>query len=641
MKIGIRVLFPLLGFVSGLYAQVVGVPAMTTASQSDLGRGYRVPTIANPRLANSDRINTLIRDHKLYLSLQDAIVLALENNLDIELERYDLRIADTDVLRAKAGAFPRGIPLAIREGPSGVGGPSTNTSTTGLGTLGGGDIPALNGVVGAGTQTDLSILGSLPLSTGPSVPNLDPTLTGLLSWNRTSDPQNSTFLPGLRSLNASTSEADVALEKGFLSGATASVGWNNLRQDVNSPLLSYNPSTSSNIFVTVTQPLLRGFGTAVNNRYIAITKNNRKVSDLVFQQQVMSTVAAVVQLYWDLASLKEDVVVRQEALQAARQLFNDNTAAAAEGTLAPIDVTRARAEVARRERDLSVARTLVRQQAEVLKDYVTRNTFDNALAEVQVEVTDHVEVPSAEPIAPLQDLVGEAFRNRPDLAQARLQLQNSQITLKGSRSALLPELDAFARGQNNSLTGDPNPIASSPALTGTSALASVRNDPLFVDGYGDGLAQLAHHNFPNYEIGVQLTLPLANRAARADAARDQLQTRQQEIRLRQLEKRAKLEITNAVLAIQQARASFAAASRERILQQEAVAAEKEKLNVGASTTYTVMEYQGELAQAEAAEVSAKSDFMKARTALERALGTILTSNKVSLPEAVAGVVGHS
>jgi outer membrane protein len=642
MKTPIRVLSAALATLGIALGQTAAGPASiqsrSAIDQHDLGRWYGVPPVASPRLSNSTRIDELVRDHKLYLSLQDAIVLALENNLDLELERYDVRIAATDVLRAKSGAFPRGVALSIHEGPAGVGGPNaTESSTTGAGTLGGGDVPALNGLVGTGTQTDLSILGSLPLSTGPSVPNLDPTITGLFDWNRTADPQNNIFLPGLRSLNGDSEEMDIALEKGFTTGATASIGWTNFRQDVNSPLLVYNPSTASSLFVTVNQPLLRGFGTSVNNRYIRITKNNQKISDLVFEQQTMASVASVVQLYWDLASLKEDVEVRREALQAAQQLYKDNVAAASEGTLAPIDVTRARAEVARRERDLSVSQTLVRQQAEVLKDYLTRTALDDRLADVEIELTDRVKAPDTEAIPPAEELMTEAFKSRPDLAQARLQLQNSQISLKGSKNALLPELNVFARVQNNSLAGSENPVANGPVLASTGAVASIPPNPALIGGYTDGLGQLFHHDFPRYEAGLQLNLPLANRAARADAARDLLQARQQEIRLRQLEKRAKLEITNAVLAIQQAKASFEAASRERALQQEAVAAEQEKLNVGASTTYTVMEYQGELAEARSAEISARSSFLKARTALQRALGTILTENNVSISDALGGV----
>ncbi len=605
----------------------------------NLAHGYRSPSVPAARLSNTSRLNTLIRDGKLYVSLQDAIALALENNLDIELQRYDLQLADSDIVRAKSGAFPRGVPLSIEEGPAGVGGPSVNASISGTGTLGGGDIPALNGVVGSGTETDLSILGSIPLTTGPAVPQFDPTLAGTFSWNHTSDPQNSTFLPGLRSLNTDATVADVSLQKGFATGGTASIGWDNLHQNANSPLLNYNPSITSDVYINVSQPLLRGFGPAVSNRYIRITKNNRQVSDLVFKQQVISTVAAVIRLYWDLVSLNRDVAVRMDALTSAERLLTDNKASAEEGTAATIDVTRAEAEVARRRRDLAVSKTLVRQQSEVFIDYVTRGSLDAQSIEMTVVPTDTVQVPSAAAIPAMPELLAEAYRNRPELAQVRLQLENSQLSAKGSKSALLPELDLVASASNNALIGDPNPLANDPVLTGGSTNpALLSRDALFLGDYGDGLAQLVHRNFPDYGVGVQLSIPLANRAARADFARDLLQVRQQEIRIRQLEKRVKLEITNASIAVEEGKASYEAAVHERILQQQAVDAEVQKLEVGASTSYLVIQYQGDLAQAQSAEISAQSDYIKAETALERALGTLLETHHVVLSDVLSGDV---
>ncbi|HEY7212916.1 MAG TPA: TolC family protein [Bryobacteraceae bacterium] len=598
------------------------------ANWGTIAQGYRKPALPAPRLANSKRLEGLVRDGKLYLSLEDAIALALENNLDLELQRYDLAIADTDILRAKAGAFPRGVALSIHEGPAGVGAPSVSTSISGTATLGGGDTPALNGVVGNGTETDLSIFGSIPLATGPAVPQFDPTLTATFAWNHTSDPQNSIFLPaGLRSLNGDTTVGNVALEKGFVTGAKATVGWDNLHQDINNPLLTYNPSTASDIYLNFSQPVLRGFGPAVNNRYVRITKNNRKVSDLVFEQQVISTVDAVVRLYWDLVSLNRDVAVRDDALAAAERLLADNKAANEEGTRAPIDVTRAEAEVARRRRDLDVSKTLARQQSEIFKDYLTRSGFESRLSEITVMPTDTVKIPPSEPLPSMQEMLAAALRNRPELAQIRLQLENAGISLKGSRSALLPELDLVASARNNALTGDANLLANG---------AGIPRDPLLLGGYGGALGQVADRNFPDYGVGVQLSIPLANRAARADLARDQLQLRQQEIRIRQLEKQIKLEITNAALAVEQGRASYEAAVRERILQQQTVDAEIEKLKVGASTSYLVIQYQGDLAQAQSAEISAQSDYIKARTALDRALGNLLAVNHVSLADAIRG-----
>lgn len=584
-----------------------------------------------PQLQDSARLGTLIRDGKLYLSLRDAISLALENNLDIELERFAPGIADTDLLRARSGNTLRGVPLTVREGPIGLGEPQI-TST---GTLGGGNVPVLSALVGPRTETDLSILGSIPLSTGPPLPNLDPTLTATAGWDHTSVPQNSTFLSNIRSLNSETTVGNLAIEKGFLTGGTVTAGWNNTYQKINNPLNSLDPATYSSLNVSFTQPLLRGFGWAVNDRYIRIAKNNKKVSDRVFEQQVISTVAAVARLYWDLVSLERDVEVRSDAVKSAQRLLADNRASVEEGTLAPIDVTRAQAEVSHRERDLSVSKTSARQQEMIVKDFLTRTILKASLANISIVPTDTTNVPQSEDFAPVDELADRAFKTRPDLAQARLQLENSQISLKGSKNAVLPSLDLRAGLQENALVGDPNRFT-------TSSLGQIASqpDPFFLDSYSGALGQLFHHNFPDYGVGVSLSIPLANREARADVARDRLQVRQQEIRLRQLEKEVWLEVQNALIAVQQARETYKAAQQERILQEQTVEAETEKLGVGATTSYQVIQYQRDLAQAQSAEIAAAGDYFKARVALERATGTILADNGVILSEAITGEVHH-
>jgi outer membrane protein len=469
--------------------------------------------VAPPRTYNTDRINHLITEGRLRLSLDDAIALALENNLDVELERYTRRLAATDLLRAQAGGSLRGIPLSVREGPSSVGVPVLNGTN-----LGGGDAPSLNRLEGAGAQIDLSLFGSLPLSTGPEVPNFDPSLSGTLTWNHQSDPQNSTFLGPLRSLNTKTAAGDIGIAQGFATGATVSLNFQNLHQSSNTPLLSYSPYSTSSLGLTFIQPLLRGAGQTVNKRYIHIARNNQRVSDLVFRQQVISTVYAVVRLYWDLVSLTEDVRVREEAVSSAEQLLKDTEESASTGVLAAVDVTRARAEIARRRRDLLVAQSLVRQQSEVLKDYVTRSE-DSALRGVLIQPSETLHAPDTKIDEPLNSLVEQALRERPDLAQARIQLSNSEISLKGSRSALLPTVNVIASVTNNGLAGDPS-AAGSGILPGSTA------NPYLTGGYGDALSQIFRRNFPDYSAGVQVNIPIRNRAARADVSRDELQVRQ-------------------------------------------------------------------------------------------------------------------
>lgn len=634
-----RHLFTILAAATSLSAQIP-IGSQTKPWQfpagGNLADAYRTPVVAPVYLDNSRRLETLFRDGTIVLSIQDAIALALENNLDLELVRYAPRLADTDLLRAESGSFLRGIPLSVREGPAGLGTPIPGPD----GTLGGGNIPALTQLTGPGIQTDLSILGSLPLSTGPAIPSFDPQLVGTIRWDHTSDPQNSVFLGQTRSLNANTSVANVGIQQGFSTGGFFEVGWNNLNQRINNPLLNYNPAIASSFGISFTQPLLRGFGLGVNRRYIRIAQNNRKVADYVFRQQVIATVSGVVRLYWDLASLNEDVRVRQEAVASAERFLNDNRNQVEAGTAAPIDLTRAQAELSRRQRDLAVAKSLVRQQETVVKDYLTRSQLDSTLASAPIALTDRLEMPPHDPVEPLDDLVRRALQLRPDIAQARLQVTNSEISLQGSKSALRPSVDLVGRVANRGLAGSPN--SSSLVLPGTgSPLNPGGGPPVLLGGYGDALSQIFSRDFPDYGIGVQLTIPLRNRTARADVVRDQLTVRQQQIRLQQLEKQIRLEITNALIAVEQARQSYEAIKSERVFQEQALAAEQEKLDVGATSAFYVIEYQRDLAAAKSGEVSALASYEKAKTALQRAVGTILEDYSVQFDEALQGVAGNA
>jgi outer membrane protein TolC len=566
-------------------------------------------------------LQSLVRDGKIYLSLRDAISLALENNLDLELERYGIRLADSDVLRSKAGLLPRGVPLSVRESAPGLGTPAIGPN----GTLGGGDIPALNALIGPGGQVDLSILGSVPLPTGPAIPNLDPQVVGNAGWSHDSAIQNSIFLPGVRSLNSNATVADIGYQQGFTSGGTLDLFFNNSRLNQNNPLLLYNPTVASNVGINFTQPLLRGFGFEANRRYIRIAANNRRVSNTVFLQQLMATVSGIVRLYWDLQSLNGDVRVREEAVSSAEQFLRDSRHQMQAGTFAEVDVTRAQAELSRRKRDLSVARSLVRQQEAVVRDYITRGRVDGSLENTPIVATDPLPEPSAAESLSVDQLYAKALHTRPDAAQVNIQLENAALSLRGSQNGVRPELDLVATAENSGLAG-------AAAQSGLSA------DPLLVGGYGSALTQLVHNNFPTYSVGVQLALPLRNRAARSDVLRDELTVRQQQIRIRQLEKQIRLEVTNASIAVDEARETYSATKSERISQEQTLAAEQQKLEVGASTSYFVIQYQRDLAAARSAEVSALASYQKAKTALQRATGTILDDYQIVLDEAFRGAV---
>jgi len=555
---------------------------------------------------DSPRLQNLVRDGNAYLSLQDAIAIALENNLDVELQRLGPRFADTDVRRTLAGALPRGIALTVREGPKGAG------------------ADPLAPLLGPGPETNLSISGPTALSTGPLPPAFDPVFAAKTSLNHTTLPQLNSFLAGTPALVSDAAVVSFSLQKGLATGAAISAAFENSRQTWNHRRYDLSPFYTSSLALTFTQPLLRGFGRALNSRFIRIADNSRTQSELVFQQQVISTVAAVVRLYWDLVSLNEDVKVRRRALERAEKLLRDNQAQVETGTRAAIEVVRARAEVARSRRDLVTAESLVRQQETVLKDYLTRRTVtDAALATVRIIPTEALRVDRNEQLPPAAELAAVALKKRPDIEQARMQIESTQLALSGSKNALLPSLDLVATVRNNALAGDVNPLT----LPGA---APHNPDDILVGGYGRALSQLVRRNFPDYGVGLQLTIPLGNRAAEADYARDRLALHQQELRLQQLVKQLHVEVENALIALEQPRALLDSAEREREFQEQALAAEEEKLAVGASTTYLVIQYQRDLAAAQSAEVAAQAGWVKARTALDRVTGELLARQGVEI-----------
>jgi len=578
---------------------------------------------------NSQRFHDLLRASNLYLSLSDALALAIENNLDIELDRYTLPVADTDVLRAKGGGTLRGVLFTLADTPAGVGGPlsplvtnaATSTSVTPGSTVASNALEL--GVLGE-AQTNLSVQGTLPQSTGTAPPAFDPQLTGLVNWTHQTDPQIDYFSNDTNSLVTRTTNANAGYQQSFSTGTQVSVNFDNSRTGLNGLGSSYNPFTNSSLGLTVTQPLLRGFGINLNRRFIRIAYNQQKITNLLFQQQLIETVYGVIRLYTDLVALTEDVKVKQETVTLAEKLFDDTKAQVDEGTLAPVELTRAKAQVSASRQDLINSSGLLEEQEAILKTVLTRRgNEDPEVANARIIPTDTLVVPEKDESRPIQEALSAAVANRPDLGQAQIQVQNSQIGLEGSRNLLRPEVDLVGVAQNSGLAGVANPLSTAPSIP-------------FVGGYGDVLNQILTRKFPTYGIGVQVTLPLRNRVAEADVARDELQLHQSEVRVRQLQNQVRLEVEDALIAMRRARASYEAAVQTRLLQQESLEAEQAKYEVGASTSFFVIQYESLLAQARSTEVAAKSAYVKTRAALQRATGSILTDNKISLDAAYKG-----
>jgi outer membrane protein TolC len=579
---------------------------------------------------NSQRVQELMRAGNLYLSLQDALALAIENNLDIELGRYQFPVAGAEALRTKGGGTTRGLNYTLSEAPLGVGGPLSPlvTSAATAGRAGTGTSVATNaselGVLGE-PQDNLSIFGTIPQSVGTAVPIYDPAFVGQLNWTHQTTPQaNLLNTGGAGSLVTNSLLANAGIQQGFASGAQVGLNFNNNHQNLNSLNTTFNPYTGSSLGFTVTQPLLRGFGSSLNRRFIRIAGNEQRIGSLLFQQQLISTVYGVVRLYTDFVALYEDEKVKQETLNLAEKLLADTKAQVEEGTLAQVELTRANAQVFSARQDVINARGLREEQEAILKNVLTRRGNEEpAVQAARIVPMDTLNIPEKDEIRPMQDLISEALSGRPDLGQAQLQISNAQIGLEGARSLTKPEVDLVGIMQNNGLAGAASPYASTTYPGG-------------IGGYGTALDQIFTRKYPTYGIGVQVTLPIHNRIAEADVARDELNVKQAQVRLRQMQNQARLEVEDALIAMRRARSSYEAAVQARKLQQESLEAEQAKFEVGASTAFFVIQYESLLAQAKSTEVAAESSYVKARAALQRAMGTILEENHIGLDAAIKG-----
>ncbi len=605
---------------ANLDAPQVPVPG-GTGFFSSLTRPYRTADVAPVNLSNSNRLEALTKAGKIYLSLDDTIAIALENNLDIELSRYTPQIAQVDLLRAKAGGLLRGVPTAVRQTAN-----SALQVATGGTTERGSANATLSGTADSGSG------GTVITQTGVAIPNLDPTLFFGGTMGHSSRPQANTVTTGATALLFDSRTFQTGYQQSFLSGTTASLGWNNSWVKSNNLRSDINPSWSPNMNLQLTQRLLQGFGFAVNNRNIRVARNNIRVSDLTFKQQVMTTVAGVVNLYWDLVSFSEDLKVKLKAVEVAQKFYEDNKIQVEVGTLAPIEIVRAEARVAQAEQDLTNSETSLLQQETILKNALSRTGVASpTLAEARIVPTDTLTQPSNDQVDKLADLVETALASRPDLEQTRIGMDNTKIGIAGSRSQLLPSLDINATFQHNSLSGSVNEVGNNPLAP------IIRNaDPYFIGGYGNALAQLFRRNFPDYSVGFQLNIPIRNRTAQADYIRDQISLRQQQIGAQRQINDIRVSVQNSLIAVIQAKARYQSAVKERTLQERTLDAENKKYALGASTAFQVVQTQRDMAQAQAGEVAALAAYSRARVQLDLTTATILNKYKVEIAEAKAG-----
>ncbi len=597
-----------------------------------LWNAFEVPDVPLVSLANSSRLDQLLVDGKLYLSLKDALALAIENNLDLAVARYNPLVAQTDVLRAKSGQQLRGVQTQISTlstgQTQGAGAGARGQNATGItGRAGGGGVGGAGAAGGGGTGDASSFFGTQAV-------NLDPLMFAGIDWGHFSNPQTSDFVTGTNSFITERSNSRVGVRQGFLSGATATLLWANTQQNTNSRRNNFNPSLRSNVTLQVRQPLLRGFGLAVNRRNIVVAKRNQQVTDLAFKQQVITVVVRVQQLYWDLVSLRSNAQATQEALELAETLFQDNKRRVEIGTLAPIEIVRAEAEVAARQEDLTIAETQVRLQETLLKNAISINGVSSpSLIHAEIVPTDRIEVPQSAPLDPVEELMTHALAERPDLEQARIRLGNTDINLKAIRNARLPQVAVSFDLTNNGLAGQVNDLfIPQPGQSGP--------NPFFLGGLPNSLGQIFRRNFPDYQVSLDVTIPLRNRQAQADLTATLLERRQSEIQLRQTENAIRVEVQNAVIGVEQARARYDAAIKGLVLQEQTLEAEQKKFDLGASTIFLVVQAQRDVALARSQEIAAMNNYAIAKIDLDNALGRTLEANGITLAEAFDGVVGR-
>jgi outer membrane protein len=614
-------------------APLPAVPASTIAPISSLGlskhdfthgprafptllKPYRPISIEPPDLVNSARIDQLIHDGKLELSLQDAVELALENSLDIAVQRYYPWVADAGILKTKAGGAGFSTP-----------GADFSSSTANLSFL-----------------------------------SYDPQLTSGVSVDDRSTPVNNPFIAGtgtstLRALISHTAQFTNQYSQSFETGTNFSASWNNTRSSSTSSANFLNPAVQSTLSIGFSQSLLNNFGISVNTRNIRIAKNNRQIADWAFALQAITSITNTITAYWELAYARENVRVNQQAVKVSEKLFNDNKKQLGAGTMAPLDVTRAESELATDNQNLIVAQTVKLQDEQILLNAISKDPLAPNLINVEIIPTDQPKQPEAVEAATFEESIKEAFAKRPELQEQLLNLKNAAIDVQATRKALLPTLTLAAQYTSVGLAGN-SPIKGVPAFASNGLpIVDANGNPILVNGVpifepanvtpvigttdqglGTAQSQIFHGQFPEYSAQLTLNLPLRNRSGQADSARALLSQRQLETQLQQLKNAALLDVRNSYIALTQDRAQVQAASKARELQQQTFDAEQKKYQLGASTVYQVILTQRDLITAQGTELRALANLEEAKANYERALGRTLEVNHVTIADAKSGEV---
>ena len=578
---------------------------------------YRQQPIPPISLENSPRLKDLIHDGKLEISMADALALAIENNLDISVERQIVPMSQTDVLRASAGSAARGfsgatIPLGLQAGALGVG-VSTAVAGGGIGNAG--------GISGGGGAVNI-----------PPVGTFDPTINYNFSWDRTVEPLNTLVVAGVPTVTGYSASYSGSYTQLLPTGTSFFVSLNGLRSSSTQQSLLLDPAVATRMSMGFNQPLLSGLGLKSNLRFLLVARNNENVSGAIFQNQLQQTIAQVENAYWDMAQFQQNVKVAEDSLAAAQSLYENSKRQAEVGALAPLDVVSAQSAVAASERDLVIARTNLQIQETQLKNLLSKR-IDSDLESAQIVTTDPLPEPRDSDIPTVQEALADAYHNRPDLKTAQMNVQNEEISTQYTANNLLPTGNVFAQYASAGLQG--NCIVTARATCNT---VGVAQGTVIPSGTAASLSQMARGAFPEESVGFALTLPLKNRAAQADNLRAQFEMQQAQISLQALRNQAELTIRQSMIALVQGKAQEEAAHQAVILAQQALDAEQKKLGVGASTFYNVVLRQRDLTTAEYAETEAADAYAKALVAIDEARGATLERNGITFDDALNGTI---
>ncbi len=604
-------------------AQVNTALAPVPADRSAILRPYFAVDVPPVRLRNSDRLQALMRAGTLYLTAQDAIALALENSIDLEIARYNPITANWRVTRAQAGGALPGVPSAAAQAGQVAAGQGVTGSQAAAGVRNPG---SGGGGAGGGNATISQI--------GPVTQNLDPVIQESSTFSHTSNPQANATQAAINNLVSNTRAHSGNFQQGLLSGGLINVRYNQNWLRENSPTNILNPSTAANLQVSAQHNLLRGFGIAVNARQITIAKLNAQTSEITFRQQVINVVANVLNAYYQLSASYEDVRARRTTMEVADTFLKNVRSQIDAGALAPPDAIQAESQLVTNRRLLVEAETTLQQRELRLKTLISRiGTSDPVLMAARIVPVDRITIPATENLPPVEQLVREAVAVRTDLAIQAANQQTSEISGLGTRNGLLPNLVAIAAAQNSGLGG-------TAVLRERPGQAPAGPDPYFVGGPDTALGQIFRRNFPTQRAGAFFGATLRNRQAQSDYALDQLGLRQTELNIRKAQNQVQVDVMNYIVAIQQARARYDAAVKNRELQQALFESEQKRFALGASVPYNVILQQRDLVTAQSAEVSALVTYASARIGLDQTLGRTLQTNGISVAEARDGRVAR-